>query len=86
MRAALATVVMAHEPTEPWGARVGAEGPEVELGFELEPLTPAELDEVFRGGEAQADLYERRLVWAARAHGAIDVRIAEGLHALTKGD
>ncbi|HYG68753.1 MAG TPA: HNH endonuclease, partial [Anaeromyxobacteraceae bacterium] len=86
MRAALATVVMAHEPTEPWGARVGGDGPELELGFELVPLTARELDEVFRGGEAQADLYERRLVWAARAHGAIDVRIAEGLHALTKGD
>jgi hypothetical protein len=85
MRAALATVVMAHEPTEPWGATVGGEGPALELGFQLAPLTPAELDEVFRGGEAQADLYERRLVWAARVHGAIDLRIAEGLHALTKG-
>jgi hypothetical protein len=85
MRAALATVVMACEPTEPWGAKVGDHAPEPELGFELEPLTPAELDEVFRGGEAEADRYERRLVWAARAHGAIDVRIAEGLHALTKG-
>jgi hypothetical protein len=87
MRAALATVVMAQEPTEPWNAtaKIGGDGPELELGFQLAPLTPAELDEVFRGGEAQADLYERRLVWAARAHGAIDLRIAEGLHALTKG-
>jgi hypothetical protein len=87
MRAALATVVMAHEPTEPWGAtaKVGCPGPELELGFQLEPLTATELDEVFRGGEAEADLYERRLVWAARAHAAIDLRIAEGLHALTKG-
>jgi hypothetical protein len=82
MRAALATVVMAREPTEPWGASVVGEP----LRIELEPLTRAELDEVFRGGERQADEYETRLVWAARARSAIDVRLAEGLHALRKGD
>ncbi|HYG69235.1 MAG TPA: HNH endonuclease, partial [Anaeromyxobacteraceae bacterium] len=87
MRAALATVVMACEPTEPWGATSHAGvAPELERTFDLVPLTPAELDEVFRGGEAEADLYEQRLAWAARVHGAIDVRLAEGLHALTRGD
>jgi hypothetical protein len=82
MRAALATVVMACEPTEPWGASVVEKPPRIEP----EPLTSAELDEVFRGGERPADEYERRLAWAARAHGAIDVRIAEGLHALKQGN
>jgi hypothetical protein len=82
MRAALATVVIACEPTEPWAAAVDRAPPRIEL----EPLTRDELDAVFRGGEREADEYEARLVWAARARSAIDVRLAQGLHALRKGD
>jgi hypothetical protein len=82
MRAALATVVMACEPTEPWAAAAVGDPPRIEL----EPLTRDELDEVFRGGEREADENEARLVWAARARSAIDVRLADGVHALRKGN
>jgi hypothetical protein len=52
----------------------------------LDPLTQAELDAVFRGGEPEADLCESVLAGAARVRGALDVAIAEGLHALRQGD
>jgi hypothetical protein len=54
--------------------------------LELEPLTPAELRDLLRGGEVEADLCERGLVTAARAQAAIDLAIGEGLHALQLGD
>jgi hypothetical protein len=54
--------------------------------LELEPLTPAELHDLLRGGEVEADLCERGLVTAARAQAAIDLAIGEGLHALRLGD
>src|SRR5512133_1834697 len=54
--------------------------------LDLEPLTPAELDAWFRGGEPEADACEALLAWAARSRGALDVAIAEGLHALRQGD
>jgi hypothetical protein len=65
---------------EPWAAR------HAPPDLELEPFTPAELDRWFRGGEPEADECERLLAWASRARGGIDVAIAEGLHALRKGD
>jgi hypothetical protein len=52
----------------------------------LEPLAPAELHVLFRGGELEADACEKLLAWAARARGAIDLAIAEGLWALRRGD
>jgi hypothetical protein len=54
--------------------------------LELAPLSPAELDAWFRGGEPEADACEALLASAARARGALDVAIAEGLHALRLGD
>ena len=66
------------EPTEPWGAST----PEP---VRLDPLTAEELARI-RDGECDADLYERGLAWAARVRSAIDVRLAEGLHLLRKGD
>jgi hypothetical protein len=82
MHAALATVMMAHEPTEPWAAAGGYAAPSVEL----EPLAREELEATFRGGEREADEYEKGLAWAARAGGGIDVGLAEGLHALRQGN
>ncbi len=89
MAAALATVtrlyepleprvLLAREPTEPYGAP----SPEP---VRLDPLTEEELSRI-RDGECDADLYERGLAWAARVRSAIDVRVAEGLHLLRKGD
>jgi hypothetical protein len=54
--------------------------------LELPPLSPAELDAWFRGGEPEADACEALLASAARVRGALDVAIAEGLHALRQGD
>jgi hypothetical protein len=54
--------------------------------LDLEPPTAAELDAVFRGGEADAELCERVLASAARACGAVEVQLAEGLAALRQGD
>src|SRR5512142_1713212 len=54
--------------------------------FDLDPVTGAELDALFRGGEPVADLCERLLASSARARGAIDVQLAEGLDALRRGD
>src|SRR5690242_20628045 len=53
---------------------------------EASPLTGRELDAWFRGGEPEADACEALLTWAARARGALDVAIAEGLDALRRGD
>jgi hypothetical protein len=77
---AVPSIVFAAEPVEPWlSAHVP---PEVDL----EPFTPAELYGWFRGGEREADEWERLLAWSARARGAMDLAIAEGLHALRQGD
>ncbi len=54
--------------------------------LDLEPFTSAELDALFRGGEAEADFCEEILARAARGRGAVDVALAEGLHALRQGD
>ncbi|HUL60660.1 MAG TPA: HNH endonuclease, partial [Anaeromyxobacteraceae bacterium] len=54
--------------------------------FDLEPVTPAELYEVFRGGEPDADKCEAILARTARYHGAYDVALAEGLDALCRND
>jgi hypothetical protein len=54
--------------------------------LDLAPLTRAELHAWFRGGEPEADACERLLACAARARGALDVAIAEGLHALRRGE
>ena len=53
---------------------------------ELPPLSPAELDAYFRGGDPEADACEGLLCAAVRARSAIDLAIAEGLHALRQGD
>jgi hypothetical protein len=68
------------EPTEAW--RSSHAPPRLELA----PLTTAEVDAWFRGGEPEADACEALLAWAARARGALDVAIGEGLHALRMGD
>ncbi|WP_235969692.1 HNH endonuclease signature motif containing protein [Anaeromyxobacter diazotrophicus] len=52
----------------------------------LDPFTPGELYELFRGGELDADQCEGLLAWAARYQGALEVSIAEGLDALRRGD
>src|SRR5512138_2096748 len=53
---------------------------------DLPPLTSAELRALFRAGATEVEDCERLLVWAARARGALDVAIAEGLAALCQGD
>jgi hypothetical protein len=80
MEAALATSPQPLGAPEPWQASHAP--PRVEL----EPLTPAELHELFRGGEPEADVCERLLASAARARSSIELSIAEGLHALRQGD
>ncbi|HET9597742.1 MAG TPA: glycosyltransferase [Anaeromyxobacteraceae bacterium] len=54
--------------------------------IDLEPPSAAAVDAVFRGSEPEADAYERALASAARAQGALEVKIAEGLAALRHGD
>lgn len=54
--------------------------------LQLDPFTPGELYDLFRGGELDADHCEVLLAWAARYQGALDVSIAEGLDALRQGD
>ncbi|HUL58403.1 MAG TPA: HNH endonuclease signature motif containing protein [Anaeromyxobacteraceae bacterium] len=54
--------------------------------LDLEPYTPAELYELFRGGEPDADECEAILARMARIRGAIDVATAEGLDALRRND
>ena len=81
MDAALATATTAAAPAkESW--RVGLAPPRIELA----PFTRPELDAWFRGGELAADACEELLAWAARAAGALDVALGEGLHALRQGD
>src|SRR5512132_422498 len=81
MDVALATATTAPAPAEEaW--RMGHAPPRIELA----PFTRAELGEWFRGGEAAADECEKLLAWAARAAGALDLALAEGLHALRQGD
>src|SRR5512140_377211 len=53
---------------------------------ELPPFTAAELRELFRAGATEVEDCEALLAWAARARGALDVAIAEGLAALRQGD
>src|SRR5512146_1614529 len=67
----------------------GAEGWQATFAapaFDLDPVPFAELDALFRGGEPEADLCERVLASAARARGALDVELAEGLDALRRGE
>ena len=52
----------------------------------LEPCTPAELRALVHAGETDSDACERLLAQAARAQGALDLAIGEGLAALTTGD
>nr|WP_242336923.1 HNH endonuclease signature motif containing protein [Anaeromyxobacter sp. SG66] len=54
--------------------------------LDLPPLTRAELETWFRGGEPEADACEHLLAWAARARGTLDLAIGEGLDALRRGD
>src|SRR5690349_630730 len=54
--------------------------------LDLDPLPAPELDALFRGGEPEAEVCERLLASAARARGAIDVEVAEGLAALRQGE
>jgi hypothetical protein len=77
MGAALPT---AEAPTAVW--TIGHAPPPLELP----PLTRKELDAWFRGGQPESDDCEKLLASAARARGALDVAIAEGLHALRQGD
>jgi hypothetical protein len=80
MDAALATVPLAREPAASWGER------HAPPRLELAPLTRAELDERFRGGEVDADHCEKLLLWAVRVRSALDLATAEGLHSLKQGN
>jgi hypothetical protein len=80
MSPARADFPQAASAAEPW--RSSHALPRVDL----EPLTPAELRALFRGGETEADLCEGLLASGARARGSIDLSIAEGLHALRQRD
>jgi len=80
MSAASSSVAIGTGPAEAWHSS------HAPPRLDLAPLTSAELDAWFRGGEPEADVCEALLAWAARARGAIDVAIAEGLHALRQGD
>src|SRR5574337_1083331 len=70
----------ARSPSEGW--RTSHAPPRVELP----PLSARELCAWFRGGEPEADACEELLAWAARARGALDVALAEGLDALRQGE
>ena len=52
----------------------------------LQPWTPAELRALVHAGETDSDAVERLLVKVARAAGALDLAIGDGLAALTIGD
>src|SRR5690349_8338374 len=65
---------------EPWQATFAP--PKVELPA----FTRDELREWFRGGEVAAEDCEKLLASASRVLGALEVAMAEGLHALTQGD
>jgi hypothetical protein len=76
MEAALPTIEM--DAVTPDASLVGYAAPRLELP----PLTRAELETWFRGGEPEADACEHLLAWAARARGGLDLAIGEGLDAL----
>jgi hypothetical protein len=80
MDAALATVLLAREPAASWAAH------HAPPRLEFAPLTRAELDERFRGGEVDADHCEKLLLWAVRVRSALDLATAEGLHSLKQGN
>jgi hypothetical protein len=75
-----AAFAIAAEPVAPW--RTTHAPPKAELPS----FAPAELRAFVRSGETEVDQCEALLAWAARARGAIDVSIGEGLHALRQGD
>src|SRR5690242_7051373 len=75
-----AAFAIAAEPVEPW--RTTHAPPRAELPA----FTPAELRAFVVSGEHEVDQVEALLAWAGRARGAIDVAIAELLHALRQGD
>lgn len=66
------------------GAVAWADRPPLPL-LDLEPMTAAELDAIFKGGEVEADAIEKTLAWAARADGALQLALAEGLDLLCQG-
>ncbi|HET9597866.1 MAG TPA: HNH endonuclease signature motif containing protein [Anaeromyxobacteraceae bacterium] len=80
MDAAHATDATAPDAFEAW-ARSFAAPP-----IDLDPPSGADLHQLFHGGEVEADLHERILASSARAMGALEVGLAEGLHALRQGD
>ncbi len=53
--------------------------------LDLEPFTPAELQERVRGGEEEADVCELLLACIGRGRGAYDLVIGEGLARLKQG-
>src|SRR5512133_2479325 len=52
----------------------------------LPPCSPAELRALVLGGENDSDACERVLAQVARAQGAVELAIGDGLAALTVGD
>jgi hypothetical protein len=54
--------------------------------LEFDPEDLAALRATFRSGEAETDEWHRVLACAARARGAFDVALAEGIDALRQGD
>ncbi len=68
------------EPEAPYAR--GLEPPRVER----RPYSRKELQELFRGGEREADVAEARLVRAARARGGLMFSLGQGLLALKHGD
>jgi hypothetical protein len=69
-------------------ARPAAERwPELGVAWEVpEPLGYAELREIIAAGDELTDSFERLVAQMARAGGALDVALGEGLAALTAGD
>src|SRR5512138_1514099 len=53
---------------------------------ELPPITPAELRAAFAAGAPELEDCEPFLAWAGRAHGAIDVTLAELMARLCEGE
>ncbi len=70
------------------GQRPAAERwPELGVAWAVpEPLGYAELREIIAAGDELADSFERMVAQMARASGALDVALGEGLAALTVGD
>jgi hypothetical protein len=84
MNAALDMVVMAAEPTEPYGGPIAPR--HVPPQVERPPYTAREIYALFKGGEVEADRCEALLGRASRARGGIDLSIGEGLDALQTGE